>query len=69
MILVVIVVQTLNTAAFPGFLREPFAGPLAVVAAAGSSARLLAGLCAVRVALRLAIVFGLAVAPRLLQAL
>lgn len=68
-ILVVIVVQTLNTAAFPGFLREPFGGPLAVVAAAGSSARLLAGLRAVRVALRLAIVFGLAVAPRLLQAL
>lgn len=68
MILVIIVVQTLNTAALPGFLREPFGGPLAVVAAAGSSAGLLASLRAVRVALQLAIVFGLAVAPRLLQA-
>lgn len=69
-VLVVIVIQTLNTAAFPGFLREPFGGPLAVVAAAAasSSAGLLARLRAVRVALRLAIVFGLAVAPRLLQA-
>ena len=74
MVLVVVVVQTLNTAAFPGFLREPFGGPLAaVVAAAASSSSstssgLLGGLHAVRVALRLAIVFGLAVAPRLLQA-
>lgn len=68
-ILVVVVIQTLDAAAFPGFLREPFGGPLAVVAAAaGSSAGLLAGLRAVRVALRLATVFGLAVAPRLLQA-
>lgn len=39
-----------------------------MAAAASSSAGLLAGLRAVRVALRLAIVFGLAVAPRLLQA-
>ncbi len=69
MVLLVIVVQTLNAAAFPGFLREPFGGLLAIVAAAASSsAGLLAALSAVRVALRLAIVFGLAVAPWLLQA-
>lgn len=64
MILVVVVVQALNAAAFPGFLGEPFGGPLAVVAGAG----LLAALRPVRVALGLAVVLGLAVAPRLLQA-
>lgn len=70
MILFVIIVQTLNTAAFPGFLREPLGGSLAVVVttATGSSAGLLACLHTVRVGLRLAIVFGLGVAPRLLQA-
>lgn len=68
MILVVIVIQALDAAAFPGFLRKALGGPLAVVAASDSAAGLLAGLRAVRVALRLAIVFGLAVAPRLLQA-
>lgn len=68
-ILVVVVIQTLHAAALPGFFRETLAGPLAVVAASSSpSAGLLATLRAVRVALWLAVVFRLAVAPRLLQA-
>lgn len=70
MVLVVIVVLTFYTAAFPGFFTEVFGRPLHVAAAAAEApAGLLASLRAVRVVLQLAAVFGLTVAPRLLQAL
>lgn len=74
-VLLVVVVQALHTAALPGFLREPLIGPFGVVVATAartssstSSAALFAPRRSVRVAPLLAAVFGLAVAPRMLQA-
>lgn len=63
-ILVVVVVLTFYATAFPGLFTEVFGRPLHVAAAA-----LLPRRRPVRVVLQLAVVFGLTVAPGLLQAL
>lgn len=73
-LVIVIIIQTLNAAAFPRFSRRSLVGLFAAVgapsdgASGGPPAALLTDLQAEWVAFQLHIVFGLAVAPRLLQA-